>query len=191
MRIGGNIIMKIIILDRDGVINHDSTEFIKNADEWAPIVGSIEAIADLTQAGYKVVVCTNQSGIGRKIYSMEDLNLIHEKMHKTVEQEGGKIVAIFFCPHTAEDKCSCRKPKPSMILDIVDRFNIDNVSNLMFVGDSLRDLEAISAVGGMPVLVKTGNGKKTLSDNKLPEGTLVFKNLLTFSQYLLAPKESV
>jgi D-glycero-D-manno-heptose 1,7-bisphosphate phosphatase len=183
--------MKIIILDRDGVINHDSTEFIKNADEWEPISGSIEAIANLTQAGYKVVVCTNQSGIGRKLYSMEDLNLIHEKMHKTVEQEGGEIVAIFFCPHKADDNCSCRKPKPSMILDIVDRFNIDNVSNLMFVGDSLRDLEAISAAGGIPVLVKTGNGKKTLADNNLPEGTLVFKNLLAFSEYLLAPKESV
>ena len=182
--------MKIIILDRDGVINHDSREFIKNADEWEPIPGSIEAIANLTQAGYKVVVCTNQSGIGCKLYSMEDLNLIHEKMHKTVEQEGGEIVAIFFCPHKSDDNCSCRKPKPSMILDIVDRFNIDNVRNLMFVGDSLRDLEAIKAAGGIPVLVKTGNGKKTLADNNLPEGTLVFKNLLAFSEYLLAPKES-
>ena len=181
--------MKIIILDRDGVINHDSEAFVKSADEWEPIAGSIEAIADLTQAGYKVVVCTNQSGIGRKFYSMEDLNLIHEKMHKMVEQEGGKIVAVFFCPHTADDNCSCRKPKPSMILEIIDRFNIDDIPNLMLVGDSMRDLEAIKAAGGIPILVKTGNGKKTLANNTLPEGTLVFKNLLAVSEYLLESKE--
>jgi D-glycero-D-manno-heptose 1,7-bisphosphate phosphatase len=181
--------MKIIILDRDGVINHDSEDFIKNADEWEPIAGSIEAIAALTQAGYKVVICTNQSGIGRGLYSMENLNSIHEKMHKMVEQEGGKIVAIFFCPHKPEDNCPCRKPSPTMILDIVERFNIDNVANLMLVGDSLRDLEAIKAAGGIPVLVKTGNGKKTIAQNKMPEGTLVFKNLLAVSEYLLESRE--
>lgn len=183
--------MKVIILDRDGVINYDSEEFIKNADEWEPIPGSIEAIAKFTQAGFKVIVCTNQSGIGRKLYSMEDLNLIHEKMHKMVEQEGGEIVAIFFCPHKGDDNCNCRKPKPSMVLDIIDRFNIDDIGKLMLVGDSLRDLEAISAAGGIPVLVKTGNGKKTLATNKLPKGTLVFKNLLVVSDFLIENMESV
>ena len=183
--------MKVIILDRDGVINYDSENFIKTADEWEPIPGSIEAIANLTQAGYKIVVCTNQSGIGRKFYTMEDLNLIHEKMHKMVGQEGGEIVAIFFCPHKADDNCNCRKPKPSMILEIIDRFNIEDVSKLMLVGDSLRDLQAISSAGGIPVLVKTGNGKKTLANSELPEGTLVFKNLLAVSEHILETKESI
>lgn len=181
--------MKVIILDRDGVINHDSEEFVKSADEWEPINGSLEAIANLTQAGYKVVVCTNQSGIGRGLYSMETLNSIHEKMHRMVEQEGGKIAAIFYCPHKPDDNCECRKPKPAMINDIIDRFNIDNVNNLIMVGDSNRDLEAIAAAGGIPVLVKTGNGKKTFAQNKMPENTLVFKNLLSVSEYLLESKD--
>ncbi len=179
----------LILLDRDGVINHDSEEFIKNADEWEAIPGSIEAIANLTQAGYKVVVCTNQSGIGRGLYSMEELNKIHEKMHKLVEQEGGKISAIFLCPHKPDDNCECRKPKPTMILDIADRFNIDDINSLILVGDSTRDLEAIAAAGGIPVLVKTGNGKKTLLQNKMPQNTLVFKNLLAVSEYLIESKD--
>ena len=181
--------MKIIILDRDGVINHDSEEFVKSVDEWEPIPGSIEAIANLTQAGYKVVVCTNQSGIGRGLYSMEVLNDIHEKMHRLVEQEGGKISAIFLCPHKPDDNCSCRKPKPTMILEIIDRYNIDNVNNLMMVGDSNRDLESIAAAGGVPVLVKTGNGKKTFAQNKMPPNTLVFKNLFAVSEYLIETKD--
>ena len=183
--------MKIIILDRDGVINHDSEEFVKSVDEWEPITGSIEAIANLTQAGYKVVVCTNQSGLGRGLYTMEVLNNIHEKMHRLVEQEGGKISAIFLCPHKPEDNCSCRKPKPTMILEIIDRYNIDNVNNLIMVGDSNRDLEAIATAGGIPVLVKTGNGKKTFAQNKMPSNTMVFKNLLAVSEYLIETKDKV
>lgn len=178
--------MKVIILDRDGVINYDSDKYVKNIEEWEPIPESLEAIANITQLGYKVIVCTNQAGIGRGLFTVEELNNIHEKMHKLVEQSGGSIAAIFFCPHITEDNCQCRKPKPGMIHDICDRFNIDNISSVMLVGDSDRDLEAIHSAGGIPVLVKTGNGKKTLSKGKIPPGTLVFENLLEVSEYLMA-----
>jgi len=178
--------MKVLILDRDGVINYDSDKYVKSTDEWEAIPESLEAIANITQLGYKIVVCTNQSGIGRGLFNLEKLNDIHEKMYRLVEQSGGKIAAIFFCPHTPEDECNCRKPKPGMIFDICERFNIENPSNLMMVGDSDRDLEAIHKAGGIPVLVKTGNGKKTLAKGKIPPGTLVFENLLEVSEYLMA-----
>lgn len=177
--------MKLIILDRDGVINIEREDFIKNVDEWEEIPESLEAIANLTQSGFKVVVCTNQSGIGRGFYTMETLNSIHEKMHKRVEQAGGKIAAIFFCPHKPNDNCDCRKPKPGMIKEIFERFNIDDPTAIIFVGDSIRDLEAIHHMGGIPVLVKTGNGKKTLANGNLPKGTLIFDNLLAVSEYLI------
>lgn len=181
--------MKIIILDRDGVINHDSTKYVKNIDEWEIITDSAKAIANLTQIGYKVVVCTNQSGIGRGLYGMEELNAMHEKMHKLVSHEGGEIAAIFMCPHTPADNCECRKPKPGMIYEICERFNVDNISNVMLVGDSARDLEAIQAAGGIPVLVKTGNGKKTLAKGEIPPDTLIFDNLLEVSEYLISKEE--
>lgn len=182
--------MKIIILDRDGVINYDSDKYIKNIDEWEFIPSSLEAIANLTQSGYKVIVCTNQSGIARGFFTIEQLNEIHEKMHKVVAQAGGEITAIFVCPHKPDDNCDCRKPKPKMIIEICERFNIDDVSRIMMIGDSARDLETIHAAGGIPVLVKTGNGKKTLSRGKLPPGTLVFENLLAVSEYLLEKEEN-
>jgi len=178
--------MKLLILDRDGVINYDSDKYVKNIDEWEAIPESLEAIANITQLGYKIVVCTNQSGIGRGLFTLEELNDIHDKMHRLVEQSGGSITAIVFCPHRPEDNCNCRKPKPGMIIDICERFNIENLENIMMVGDSDRDLQAIAAAGGIPVLVKTGNGKKTLSKGKIPPGTLVFENLLEVSEYLMA-----
>lgn len=181
--------MKIIILDRDGVINYDSSKYIKAVDEWEIIPDSAKAIANLTQIGYKVIVCTNQSGIGRGLYKMESLNEMHEKMHKLVHNAGGTIAAIFICPHTPDDKCNCRKPKPGMIHEICERFNVDDVSKIMFVGDSERDLQAIESAGGIPVLVKTGNGKKTLNKENIPPGTLVFDNLLALSEYLIAKEE--
>lgn len=178
--------MKILILDRDGVINYDSDKYVKDVDEWEAIPESLEAIAKLTQLGYKIVVCTNQSGIGRGLFTVEELNNIHEKMHKLVEQAGGFITAIFFCPHAPENNCNCRKPKTGMVEEICERFNIEHISHVMMVGDSERDLEAIHNAGGIPVLVKTGNGKKTLSKGKIPPGTLVFENLLEVSEYLAA-----
>ena len=176
-------------MDRDGVINYDSPNYIKTADEWEALPGSLEGIAKLTQANYKVVVCTNQSGIGRKLYTVEKLNEIHQKMYRLTEQASGKIAAIFFCSHKPEDLCNCRKPKPKMILDIYERFHIDNPANVMMVGDSQRDLEAIVNAGGIPVLVKTGNGKKTLAKNKIPANTLVFDNLLAASEYIVNLKD--
>ena len=178
--------MKLIILDRDGVINQDRDDFVKSADEWVPIEGSMDAIAFLTEAGYTVAVATNQSGIGRKYFTMQELTEMHNKMHRLAQQAGGVIDGIWFCPHTAADGCDCRKPAPGMVNDILSRFNAE-AADTWPVGDSLRDLQAIAAVGGKPALVLTAKGKKTLAPEgeSLPENTQVFDNLLAFSQYLL------
>lgn len=178
--------MKLIILDRDGVINRDRDDFVKSVDEWIPIEGSMDAVAFLTQAGCTVAVATNQSGIGRKYFTVQDLTEMHAKMHRLVRQAGGEINGIWFCPHTNADNCNCRKPKPGMIEDILERFNAQ-ASETWLVGDSLRDLQAIDAVGGKPALVLTGKGKKTLSQHghELPEHTQVFDTLLDFSQYIM------
>ena len=178
--------MKLIILDRDGVINQDRDDFVKSVDEWIPIEGSMDAIAFLTQAGYNIAVATNQSGIGRKYFTVQDLTEMHAKMHRLVRQAGGEIDGIWFCPHTAADNCDCRKPKPGMIYDILERFKADPAETWL-VGDSLRDLQAVDAAGGKSALVLTGKGKKTLSEheNELPENTQIFDNLLAFSQYIM------
>jgi len=168
--------MKLIILDRDGVINLDSDQFIKNPAEWQPIPGSLEAIARLNQADYRVVVATNQSGIGRGLFDMPTLNAIHDKMHKACALVGGHIDAVFFCPHTAESRCDCRKPNPGMLEEIAARYNT-NLAGVPVVGDSLRDLQSAVALGATPYLVLTGKGVKTQAKGGLPEGTLVFANL--------------
>ncbi len=175
--------MKLIILDRDGVINFDSDQFIKNPDEWKPIPGSLEAISRLNHAGYTVVVATNQSGIGRGLFEMSTLTAIHEKMQKALAQVGGRIDAIFFCPHTADLKCACRKPEPGMLLEIADRFEAD-LAGAPAIGDSLRDLVSAQKVGAKPILVLTGKGKKTLEAGGLPEGTQVFADLAEAVQSL-------
>jgi len=168
--------MKLVILDRDGVINYDSDQFIKNPDEWKPIPGSLEAIARLNQAGYRVVVATNQSGIGRGLFDMPTLNAIHDKMHKSLAQVGGRIDAIFFCPHTSESNCACRKPKSGMIEEIALRYGV-SLKGVPAVGDSLRDLEAAARLEAQPYLVLTGKGAKTQAKGGLPEGTLIFPDL--------------
>ena len=168
--------MKLIILDRDGVINHDSDLFVKTPKEWTPIPGSLEAIAKLNQWGWRVVVATNQSGIGRGILSLDTLNAIHDKMVKSLAQAGGRIDAIFFCPHAAEDHCDCRKPKPGMLREIAKRFNTD-LTGIPLVGDSLRDIQAGLAVGCTPYLVRTGKGEKTQHHPDLPANTPIFNNL--------------
>lgn len=175
--------MKLVILDRDGVINQDSEHFIKNPEEWQPIPGSLEAIARLNQAGYRVVVATNQSGIGRGLFDMAALNAMHQKMHHLLWQVGGRIDATFFCPHTNVDKCSCRKPEPGMLSDIGERFNI-RLRGVPLVGDSLRDLQAAAAAGCEPFLVLTGKGEKTKAAGNLPPGTLIFKDLAATADYL-------
>lgn len=168
--------MKLIILDRDGVINHDSEQFIKSPDEWQPIDGALEAIAQLNQWGWRVTIATNQSGIGRGLFGMEMLNAINERMVKALARVGGRIDAIFFCPHAAESTCKCRKPHPGMLLQIAERFNAE-LAQVPVVGDSLRDLQAAKAAGAQPWLVRTGKGEATLANEKLPKGTRVFDSL--------------
>jgi D-glycero-D-manno-heptose 1,7-bisphosphate phosphatase len=152
--------MKVVILDRDGVINQDSDAFIKSEEEWLPIEGSIDAIAKLYQHGFKVFVATNQSGLGRGYFSETDLNAMHNKMTTLVEQAGGRIEGIFYCPHTPDNSCSCRKPLPGLLNQIEQQFDISLAGSAM-VGDSLRDLQAGIAKGCTPLLVKTGKGEKT------------------------------
>lgn len=175
--------MKLIILDRDGVINHDSDLYIKSPDEWKPIPGSLDAIARLNQWGYRVVVATNQSGIGRGLFEMDTLNAIHDKMARAVAQAGGRIDAVFYCPHTNADKCGCRKPKPGLFEEIASRYNVE-LEGVPAIGDSLRDLQAAESVGAQPMLVLTGKGKKTQADPALPPGTLVFPDLAAAVSYL-------
>lgn len=176
--------MRLIILDRDGVINHDSDAFIKSADEWIPIPGSLEAIARLNQAGYKVVVATNQSGIARGLFNMITLNTIHQKMHRAAQQVGAEIDAVFFCPHAADDNCDCRKPKPGMFHEIAERLDVD-LKGIPTIGDSLRDLQAGFVAGCVPYLVLTGKGEKTHAKGGLPPGTTVHRDLAAVVDHLL------
>jgi len=155
---------KLVILDRDGVINEDSDEYIKSSCEWKAIPGSLEAIARLNQAGYRVVVASNQSGLGRGLLTINELHQIHQKMHNELSEVGGTIQAIFFCPHRPNDDCQCRKPRPGLFHDIAKRLGISLI-NVLAVGDSLRDLQAASAAGANPILVRTGKGQRTLNGN--------------------------
>ncbi len=167
---------KLIVLDRDGVINHDSDAFIKSPDEWVPIPGSLDAIARLNQAGFRVVVATNQSGIGRGLFDIGTLNAIHNKMHRALAQAGGRIDAVFFCPHSADSLCECRKPRAGMLQEIGRRFGVD-LTGVPALGDGLRDLQAAASVGAQPMLVLTGKGEKTLRDGGLPDATVIFPDL--------------
>jgi D-glycero-D-manno-heptose 1,7-bisphosphate phosphatase len=177
--------MKLVILDRDGVINHDSPSYIKSPDEWKPIPRSLDAIARLTQADYRVVVATNQSGVGRGLFDMATLNAIHDKMHRAVGQAGGRIDAVFYCPHAMEANCGCRKPKPGLLEDIGRRFNA-SVKDVPCIGDSLRDLQAAEAIGAQPILVLTGKGEKTLREGNFPKNTVIFPDLAFAVTALLA-----
>jgi len=178
--------MKLIILDRDGVINHDSPDFIKSPQEWTPIPGSLEAIARLNQAGYRVVVATNQSGIARELFDIATLNAIHAKMHAAAQLAGADIDAIFFCPHAAIDGCDCRKPKSGMFEEIGKRFKL-NLKGVPTVGDSLRDLQSGFNSGCTPYLVLTGKGEKTHATGGLPPGTQVYPDLAAMVSAFLKP----
>ena len=168
--------MKLVILDRDGVINYDSPSYIKSPDEWKPIPRSLDAIARLTQADYRVVVATNQSGVGRGFIEMATMNAIHDKMHRAVGQAGGRIDAVFYCPHAMEANCGCRKPKPGLLEDIGRRFNT-SLKDVPCIGDALRDLQAAVAVGALPILVLTGKGARTQGEGGLPPSTRVYADL--------------
>ena len=177
--------VKLLVLDRDGVINRDSDQFIKSPDEWRPIPGSLEAIARLNHAGFRVVVATNQSGIGRGLFDMATLNRIHEKMHRALALAGGRIDAVFYCPHTADSDCVCRKPKSGMLREIGLRFGVE-LTGVPCIGDSVRDLEAAEAVGAQPMLVLTGKGEKTLRAGNFPKNTVIFPDLAFAASALLA-----
>ena len=177
--------IKLIVLDRDGVINHDSDQFIKSPDEWRPIPGSLEAIARLNHAGYRVAVATNQSGVSRGLFDMATLNAIHEKMHRALGLVGGRIDALFYCPHSADSQCECRKPKAGMLREIALRFGVD-MRTVPCVGDSLRDLVAAAEVGAPPILVLTGKGELTLRKGDLPANVAIYPDLAFAASALLA-----
>ncbi len=178
--------MKLIILDRDGVINEDSDDYIKRPEEFIAIPGSFEAITRLYRAGYKIVVATNQSGLARGYYDLDTLNAIHSKMHRLLEIHGGKIESIFFCPHGSDDNCDCRKPKTGMLDDIAKRYNI-TLKNVPFIGDSMTDIKAAQTAGATPFLVKTGKGTRTIKQAKTSEleNIPIYNNLNEAANYLL------
>jgi len=184
---------KLVILDRDGTINHDSLDYIKSADEWEPLPGALEAIARLTQAGWHVVVASNQSGLGRGLFEVSDLNDIHTKMHAMVAALGGRIDAVFYCPHGPDEGCHCRKPEAGLFEQISDRFGF-GLKDVPAVGDSVRDLIAGVATGCQPHLVLTGKSAglrgRTLPET-LPAGTQVHEDLAGFVETLLEQENDV
>lgn len=175
--------MQLIILDRDGVINHDSDAYIKSVDEWIPLPGAISAMARLTQAGWTIAIATNQSGIARGYYSEATLQAMHDKMRDLLQAEGGEVGYIAYCPHGPDQDCACRKPKPGMLQTIAEYYKTD-LTEVWFVGDSLRDLQAAAAVKARPVLVKTGKGNETVNKT-LPADTLIFSDLAAVADYLI------
>lgn len=177
---------KLVILDRDGVINHDSDAYIKSLAEFIPYPSSITAIARLTQAGYTVAVATNQSGIARGYYDEKTLSAMHQRMCELVEAEGGRIAHIAYCPHGPDDQCHCRKPLPGLLTGIQQQLHFSSLEGSWMVGDSLRDLQAGEAVGCRSVLVKTGKGEKTLAKGIGLEHALIYADLATFVDDLLA-----
>jgi len=178
--------MKLIMLDRDGVINHDSDDYIKNVDEWRPIDGSLQAIGRLCQAGYTIAVATNQSGIARGYYDLETLHAMHKKMDRLLEPYGGHIEALFFCPHGPKDNCHCRKPKPGLLQDIASRYQC-SLDGIPFIGDTLGDIRAARAAGAKPILVRTGKGEIALAsaEAKEMENVSVYKDLAEATQSIL------
>jgi D-glycero-D-manno-heptose 1,7-bisphosphate phosphatase len=181
--------VKLIILDRDGVINVDSDQYVKHPDEWLPLPGSLQAIARLSRAGWKVVVASNQSGLARGYFDVLALNAMHQKCRDLLAPLGGVIDAFFICPHGPEDACHCRKPAPGMFLEIGRRFDV-NLAGVPAVGDSLRDLQASAAAGCTPWLVQTGNGAKTKLSTELPAATQFAHDLADVTDKLLAQDDT-
>jgi D-glycero-D-manno-heptose 1,7-bisphosphate phosphatase len=174
---------KYVLLDRDGVINQDSDDYIKSPEEWIPIEGSLEAIALLNKHGFKVAVVSNQSGIARGYYSLETLNAMHDKMQRLLAEKGGQIEAIYFCPHAPNTGCNCRKPKTGL-LQLFSQEKLVSLQDIFFIGDSLSDIKAAQAVSAKPLLVKTGKGLKTISENptlNIP----IFENLYDATKFIL------
>ena len=179
--------MKLVILDRDGTINADSTDYIKSPEEWTPLPGALEAIARLNHAGWHVVLASNQSGLGRGLFDVTALNAMHAKMNRLLAAAGGRVDAIFYCPHTPDDNCHCRKPEPGLFEQIGERYGVD-LDDVPAVGDTLRDMVAGARAGCPPHLVFTGNGA-SFRGRPLPEtfpaGTHVHEDLAAFADWLL------
>ena len=175
--------MKLLILDRDGVINVDSDAYIKSVEEWIPLPGSIEAIAQLSKSGWTVAIATNQSGIARGYYDVATLDAMHARLRELVAQQGGEVGLIVYCPHGPDEGCACRKPKPGMLQTIAAHYGAD-LTQCWFVGDSLGDLQAAQTVYSQPVLVKTGKGLQTLT-KVFPVNTLIFDDLAAVAAELI------
>lgn len=177
--------MQLVLLDRDGVINYDSTEFIKSADEWKAIPGSIEAIAKLFHAGIKIAVVSNQSGIGRGLFTLDALHIMETKLQYLLKKHSAKVDAFYYCPHLPDEGCECRKPKPGLILEACRQFGYSKEETI-FICDSFRDIQAANNAGIGTILVKTGNGEKTLAENPaIMNDIAVYSNLLTAVESLL------
>ena len=180
--------MKLVILDRDGTINADSDEYIKSPGEWQPLPGALEAIARLNHAGWHAVIASNQSGLGRGLFDVAALNAMHAKMNKMLAAFGGRVDAVFYCPHLPEDKCSCRKPLPGLFQQIAERFGVD-LKHVPVVGDTVRDLQAGATAGCPPHLVLTGKGAQWRGQAlpaDFPAGTQVHDDMAAFAEWLLA-----
>lgn len=181
--------MKLVILDRDGTINEDRDDFVKSPEEWVPLPGALEAIARLNHAGWHAVLATNQSGLGRGLFDMASLNAMHARMNQLLTKHGGRIDAVFFCPHVPEDQCECRKPLPGLMLQIGERYSVD-LNEVPFVGDSLRDLEAGAAAGCPTHFVRTGKAA-ALTDAQVADilkkvpGTKVHDDLSSFADAII------
>ncbi|MCL7941434.1 D-glycero-beta-D-manno-heptose 1,7-bisphosphate 7-phosphatase [Halomonas sp. ATCH28] len=177
---------RLVILDRDGVINQDSDDYVKSLDEWIPYPAAIEAIARLNRAGWTVAIATNQSGIARGYYDVEELEAMHDRLHELVHDAGGEIAHIAHCPHGPDEGCECRKPLPGLLEEIREALAMDSLEGSWMVGDSLRDLQAGEPMGCRPVLVRTGKGRRTEEKGEGLEDALVFDDLAAFVDWLLA-----
>lgn len=183
--------IKAIILDRDGVINYDSAEFIKSPEEWLPLPGSIEAIVELKRAGFLVAIATNQSGVGRGLFSLDVLNAIHQKMLSLLEEQNVKIDALRFCPHAPDDNCICRKPKPGMINDLLHSLGV-NENETIVIGDAWRDIQAGLSAGCKTVLVLTGKGAETKAQHREEIADIeCFSDLNEAAQKICATKKDL
>lgn len=176
--------MKLLVLDRDGVINQDSPDFICTPDDWAPLPGSLQAISELSAAGWTISVATNQSGVGRGYLDLATLDAIHDKMRKAVQAAGGELGRVVFCPHLPGAGCPCRKPRPGLLNQLASAYQ-QPAGSLVVIGDSLRDIQAALAVGARAILVRTGNGAHAEPD--LPAGVVAVDDLLAASALLREP----
>jgi len=181
---------RLVILERDGVINQDSDEYVKALDEWIPYPAAIEAIGRLSRAGWTVTVATNQSGIARGYYDTETLRAIHDRLTEMVHEAGGEIAYIAHCPHGPDDGCECRKPLPGLLEEVQEALALDSLDGSWMVGDSLRDLQAGKAMGCRPVLVRTGKGRRTEKKGDGLEGAMLFDDLAAFVEWLLSKNSS-